>query len=162
MPEPAILIFPVSVLRHADDVYCPVCHLAYVLDEVDAVKPAVCKEISGTDASLPCAADHSDGHLRLFLVKYLLPLVAGTSRVTLLTEQPLAFPCREAVVAFLALLGVERTVKRYAALAVEEAKRKQFVAQLVPAKSSSSRSPCSASRTTWTCRNGTRLSPGSG
>ncbi len=133
MPVLPVLILPVPVLRHADDVDCAICYPAYVLDEADSVEPAVGEEIGCTDASLPCTANHAYDHVWLFLVKFLLPLVAGGVGIAFLPEQSLAFPGRQAVVAPPALLGMERTVKGDAALPVEETEREQLEAGLVPA-----------------------------
>ena len=86
----AVLVFPVPVLRHADDVDCAVGNLAYALDEVNTVEPAVDEEIGRTDAPLPGTANHSYHHLRFLSVEFPLSLVAGAVCVTFFAEQALA------------------------------------------------------------------------
>ena len=53
MLAPVVLVLPRSVLGHADDVQCAAGYLAYALDEVDAVKPAVGQEICRPYPPLP-------------------------------------------------------------------------------------------------------------
>ena len=49
----ARLVFPAAVLGHADDVQCAAGYLAYPLDKVYAVEPAVGQEIGCAYPPLP-------------------------------------------------------------------------------------------------------------
>ena len=53
MPASHVLVFPVPVLRHADDVKRTSRYLAQPLDEVYPVKPAVSQEVCRAYPALP-------------------------------------------------------------------------------------------------------------
>ena len=80
---PIAVVLPHPILCHADDMQGTTAYLAQFLYEVNAVEPAVSQKVRRAYPSLPLAAHHLQGHLRLFRVKLFLSLVARTVRITL-------------------------------------------------------------------------------